>query len=252
MDIKLLYLISIFLFIFLCITSVYIKRIFKGKYSSDIKISVLLYYDSDTIYLRSLLSTITKYKNINDIIVIYRGKQINFKHYKVRFFKDDLIKEYSSFIRFLYVPKCKNDTILLLNNDIVPSERLILKLLYRYKNDMVNYYGIFQRSCNSSGYQTISLYNNIILSPVLLTSKEILERTWEDMINDKERMLDENMDDILFQFYFEKIYGKQPILVRGKFKSFSSSLKNFYQYKVKNEYCKNLHKKNKYKEEDFY
>ena len=252
MDIKLLYIFSIFLFLFLCITTVYIKNKFKSKYSSDLKISVILYYNDNPKYLSSVLSTIINYKNINEILIIYKGEHIRFKHYKVRFFKDELINEYSSFIRFLYVPKCKNDTILLLNNDIIPSERLIQKLLYRYKNDMINYYGVFQRSCNSSGYKTISLYNNIILSPILLTSKEILERTWEDMIQEKEHMIDENMEDILFQYYFEKIYGKQPILVRGKYKRLSSSLKNFYQYKLKNENCKNLYKKKKYKEEDFY
>ena len=185
---KLLYFISIFFFLFLCITSIYVKKKFKGKYSSHLKISVLLYYDGDSIYLRSLLSTIIKYNNIDDIIIIYRGKDINFKHYKVRFFKDVDIKDYSSFIRFLYLEKCRNNTILLLNDDILPSERLIQKLLYRYKNDNINYYGIFQRSCNSTGYQAISLYNNIILSPNLLTSKEILKRTWEDMLKDKKHM----------------------------------------------------------------
>ena len=252
MDIKLLYIFSIFLFLVLCISTFYVKKNFKSKYSSDLNLSVLLYYDGKSNHIFSLLSTIIKYKNINDIIVIYSGEPISFKHSKVRFFKDELINEYSSFIRYLYIKKCKNNTILLLNNNIIPSERLILKLLYRYKNDRINYYGVFQGSCNSSGYQTISIYNNIIQSPILLTSKEVLERTWEDMVEEKEYMTDKNIDDILFQYSFEKIYGKQPILVRGKYKNLSSSLKTFYQYKLKNEYCKKLYKKNKYKEEDFY
>ena len=252
MDIKLLYIFSIFLFLFLCISSVYVNKNFKSKYSSDLNISVLLYYDGKPEYILSILPTLINYKNINDIIIIYRGSPMYFKHSKVRSFYDKSIEDYSSFIRFFYIKKCKNNNILLLNNNIIPSERLIKKLLYRYKNDMTNYYGVEQGSCSSFGYQTISIFSNIVLSPILLTSKEILERTWEDMLTEKEYMKDKNIDDILFQYHFEKIYGKQPVLVRGKYKNLSSSLKTFYQDRLKNEYCKKLHKKNKYKEEDFY
>lgn len=252
MNLKLLYLSSFFLFLFLCIMIIYIKKNTRGKYTSELKVSILLYYDKNNTYIQSLLYNLVKYKNIDEILVIYTGKLVPFRHFKVKFFQDESIKNYSSFIRFFYLDKCRNNNIILLNNDIIPSERLLLKLLFRYKKDTMNYYGVFPVSCTSSGYKNFSLYSNIIVSPIILTSKEILERTWEDMIEKKEEMIEKNMDDILFQYYFEKIYGKQPIQVRGKFKKFSSSLKRFYEYKLKNEYCKKLYKKNKYKEEDFY
>ena len=252
MNIKFLYFFSFLLFIFLCITSIYIKNKFKGKYSSDLKVSVLLYYDNKSNFLSSILSTLIKYNNINDIIVIYKDNIIPFKHHKVRFFQDSLSKEYSSFVRYLYVSKCRNENILFLDNKIIPSQRLILKILYRYKNDPLNYYGVMKRSCSSSGYHTISLYNNIIISPIIFSSKEVFEKTWEEMLQDKQKMSNDNLDDILFQYHFEKIFGKQPILVRGKFKNLTSPLKNLHHYKLKNEYCKRFYKKNKYKEEDFY
>lgn len=226
----------------LILTTIYIKKNIKVKYNSNTSISVLIYTNKYKKNIDTILSSIVKYKNINDIIVIYKNQKPKFIHNKINYKKDERIDIYSSFIRFFYLSSCKNNNILLLNNDILPRERLLKKLIYRYDKDNENYYGIFQRSCNKSGYHTISLYNNIILSPIILTSKEILIKSWEKMKEKEDKMKENKMDDILFQYYFEKIYGKQPVVVKGKYKIFSSSLNYLKNYNKKNEYCKDLYK----------
>ena len=242
MRLRSLYIISFsFSFCFIFIT-IYIKKNLKIQYNPNTKISVLIFSDIYKKSIEKILSSIVKYKNINDIILIYKNRKPIFIHPKINYIQDNRISKYSSFIRFFYLSSCKNNNILLLNNDILPTERLVMKLISHYDNDNENYYGIFQRSCSSSGYHTISIYNNIILSPIILTSKEILEKTWTQMKEKESKMKEKKMDDILFQFYFEKIYGKQPIVVKGKYRILSSSLSHFKNYKRKNEYCKDLYK----------
>ena len=64
MNLKLLYLSSFFLFLFLCIMIIYIKKNTRGKYTSELKVSILLYYDKNNTYIQSLLYNLVKY-NIN-------------------------------------------------------------------------------------------------------------------------------------------------------------------------------------------
>lgn len=243
MKLKLLYIISITFSLCLLLITIYIKKNIKVKYNSNTQISVLMYSDKYNKTIENILNSITKYKNISDIIVIYRDTKPKFIHSKINYKKDERIKDYSSFIRFFYVSSCKNKNILLLNNDILPGERLLKKLIYRYDKDNENYYGIFQRSCDKSGYHTISLYNNIIISPIILTSRDVLEKSWESMKESQDKMKEQReMDDILFQYYFEKIYGKQPVVVKGSYKILSPTLNYLKNYKKKNEYCKDLYK----------
>lgn len=242
MKLKILYIISFSFSFLLIFITIYIKKNLKIEYNSNTKISVLIFSDKYKKSIETILSSIIKYENINDIIIIYKNTKPRFIHSKINYIQDDRISKYSSFIRFFYLSSCKNNNILLLNNDILPTERLLMKLINHYDNDNENYYGIFHRSCNNSGYHTISLYNNIVLSPIILTSKDILEKSWIHMREKDDKMKEKKMDDILFQYYFEKIYGKQPVVVKGKYKILSSSLSYIKNYKRKNEYCKDLYK----------
>ena len=243
MQLKHLYLLSFLLFSILCILSFYIQYNVIPEYYSDTNISVFIYVDDDddsSKYFLKIINGIVLFKNIQDIFVIYTDKQPNFFHKKIKYRKC-MNKEYNSFSRFFYLSETENECILFLSPYILPSERLMKKIVSKYDNDDKNYYGIIERSCSSKGYSNSPIYNNIILTNMLLSSKTILLKVFDEMKKDTLNLKKKGMEDILFQFYFEKIFDKKPIYIKGNYQNFFPKKLFMKDFKLKNEYCKNLY-----------
>lgn len=229
----------------------------KGKsfYKSNTKVSVIILSHNRSHNLKKSIPILLKYKNIDEIIVLHSNDKhfIKHKQKKVKDVKDyENNKKFFTLRRFLHTEKCNNNTVLLLDDDIIPSKQLLLKMLSEYDRNPVNCYGVISRLCDSSGYHSLVMNPNIVLTPILLSSKAVFTTVWKAMLEDKEKLQKViqqkgNGEDILFQYFFQKIYEIKPIIITGNYKNLDTSngfsTRHPYEhYKVRNNFCKELFK----------
>ena len=127
-----------------------------------------------------------------------------------------IIKNFYTLRRFLHTENCKNDAILLLDDDIIPSKQLLLKMLTEYDKNPVNCFGVFSRLCDKTGYHTITVNSNIVLTPILLSSKVIFTTVWKAMLDDKEKLnkvieYKGNGEDLFFMNMFQKFMNRNQL-----------------------------------------
>ena len=121
--------------------------------------------------------------------------------------------------RFKNINYCNNDNVLILDDDLLPNQELIDSLVKLYEKDKNNFYGPFRRICDEK-YDTVSFekndkYYNTILTGLILTSKNVVNNVWKEMIKNK-KIFDVvvkqkgNCEDLFFNFIFKKLYQKLP------------------------------------------
>ena len=226
----------------------------KTFYKSNTKVSVIILSHKRSHNLKKSIPILSKYKNINEIIVLHSNDEhfVKHKNKKVKDIKDyENNKKFYTLRRFLHTENCKNDAILLLDDDIIPSKQLLLKMLTEYDKNPVNCFGVFSRLCDKTGYHTMTVNSNIVLTPILLSSKVIFNTVWKGMLDDKEKLnkVIENKgngEDLFFMNMFQKIYEQKPIVVSGKYKSLDrshgfSTTHPLDHYKIRNDFCKKLY-----------
>lgn len=247
--------------IILLIISIFVIFIWKlsnlyRKHNVIKNISVIILSYNRPHNLKKSLPILETFKNIGEIIVLH-GTPENFvthkKYFKVKDVQDfENNKKYYTLRRFLYAEKCKFDTILFLDDDIVPSEKLIKDMIEKNKTHSYSCVGPITRMCNKNGYYTISAKKNIILTPILLCSKKVVCKVWEQMKKNT-KMFDTvidnkgNGEDLLFQHEYKKFYQKSPIPVHGKYNLLDigngfSTTNITKHYKIRNKFCRDLNK----------
>jgi hypothetical protein len=136
--------------------------------------------------------------------------------------------------RFFLSKYVKNDIIIMLDDDVIPSTKLIYNMISHYNNDKKNIYGVVKRCCYSDGYycnkndcsqswNRCELFDkyNVILTGLTLIPTKVMKKVSKNML--KEPMFKEvienkgNGEDLLFNYVFRKIYNKKPIYVDGDF-----------------------------------
>lgn len=228
----------------------------KSFYKSDTKVSVIILNHERPHNLKKSIPLLTKYKNVDEIIILHSNAEnyVKHNHKKVRDIKDyENNSKYYTLRRFMNTDSCKNNAILLLDDDIIPSEKLLLKMLSRYDKNPMNCYGPISRLCNSNGYYQFSLERNIVLSGLMLTSKTIIKNVQKSIFERNELMKEVleqkgNGEDLLFQHIYYKLYNQKPIIVSGKYylldiRNGFSTLHPFQHYTQRNNFCKKLYKK---------
>ena len=146
--------------------------------------------------------------------------------------------------RWYGIPTCKNEYVLNLDDDIIPSNELIYELLYKVHKNPMNIYGPMKRFCSvNGGYEMKSEKYNSIITPILMTSRKLIQNFLDKGINtyiDWIKKYKGNCEDLSLNMYLQSqnIY---PVFVNGKYTHLDttngfSSLANHNL--VRKEFCK--------------
>lgn len=227
------------------------------KKNNLISLIILSYERPDN--LKYSIPILTDIDLIDEIIIAHGSKEhyTDIKDKKIINIKDFVNnKKYLTFRRFDLYKKCKNNCIMILDDDILPSNVLIEKMYYKYLEDKLGFYGNFLRGCNKYGYNVpISLakeyIGNYLLTGCCMLDKDTIKRCWNYILNEKSALLNQiinsfngNCEDLLFNYVYYKLYNKKPTYIDGMIislnyeKGFSS---NPTHYLVRNKFCMDIH-----------
>ena len=229
------------------------KLYFKNIESFDVnsKISVILLNYDRPHNLHKTLPVLNKNELISEILVVHGHPDhfFNFKQDKVINIKDyKNNKLYGGARRFFHIDKCKNDIILFLDDDVLPSKELIENLYTELNKDYSKntFYGCVKRICNLSGYYTSTENSNVILTPILLIKKELMKNyinNKEGFIKYKKWLFDYkgNCEDLSLNMFIRKVQKEDPIYVEGHYDTLDN--KGGYHnkpdhYKTRSDFCK--------------
>lgn len=180
----------------------------------------------------------------NAEIIISHGNPNTFKNYHNCVNIKEFDNTYGATSRFFSALHASYDKILFLDDDVVPSKNLIKKLLNHQNIDSLSISGPITRLCNKNGYIILFLNKyNIILTPILMTNKKILQnylnnfKKYSNFLKDSKG----NCEDLSFNHNFIINYKKQPVHIKGEFKYLNtkkgySNKKN--HLKIRNNFCK--------------
>ena len=94
------------------------------------------------------------------------------------------------------------------------------KLFSEYNKTRLNIYGHFQRACSAKNYTSNTQNYNMILTNYCLTSKYVILKVLEKMFESPylEIVLQNkgNGEDLLFNYYFNKIFNTIPVYVKDE------------------------------------
>ena len=216
------------------------KSCLKEKYDAPMITAVILNYDRPK-NVEQQVEVLGNHPRISEIIIGH-GKADTYKKFKHTSAKVHNIKDYANnkkyycLRRHLLALKASNGIILMLDDDYIPSVDYIDAMYRQYHIDPDNFCGYYSRLCTKDGYkvsypekgQSVSKTANIILPGVSMIGKHVIRRVWNEIL--KSSYLNEvavknkgNGEDLLFNYYFRKLYNKKPILVTGNVKHLDNS-----------------------------
>ena len=242
----------------------------KYKITSKDKVSVIILNYKRPHNLKKLVPELLTYPLIDDIVVSNGLKENEFKFFnkRVKIMNDFKIdKLYGAAIRFLKVKYIKNDIVLFIDDDNIPSEDLVNKLYFTIKNnyDKNTIYGVENRICNSNGYYLTTIKKiisdakellnlnydhssyNIILTPILMCKASIIYdylQSDEGWIKYEEwfKKYKGNCEDLSLNKFIETYYNENPVYVNGKYTQLDMSngysSKIYTHRKIRNNFCK--------------
>lgn len=133
--------------------------------------------------------------------------------------------------RFLIAQHATHDHVLFLDDDVVPSAALIEDMAGELLKDPRSVVGPITRNCTAEGYSGVGyligsqllglpLPYNTALTPVMMTSKTVLDRVRDDFRRflPQLRASGGNGEDLLFNHCFRRTFRKNPTRVRGNYR----------------------------------
>jgi hypothetical protein len=235
-------------------------KYYKNEKTGYISVIILNYIRPHN--LDRLLPYINKHSLINEIIVLH-GNPIYYKNYKykkVKNYKDyENNKLYGGARRFKGISYAKNNLIMFLDDDTIPTFKLIDNLYNTLTNNYNSntIYGPIERICDKKGYLSYTYKNNnrtpVILTPCILTKKNVIEDFNEYYFNYfKEWFIKYkgNCEDLSLNLFIYKFYKEKPVIVEGEL--IELDIKNGYSSKsnhlqIRNNFCKKYFNKINYK-----
>ena len=244
-------------------TSLYYKYNFYKKNKVSI---IILVYDRNH-NLKKSIPYLNKIPIIDEIIIA-NGKDsldlIDNNIYKKVINLNDIENnsKYYTLRRFYLGQYAKNDIIIMLDDDVIPSKELIYNMISHYNVDNNNIYGPVKRCCYNDGYycnrnDCLQLFHkcklfdnyNLILTGLTLIPKKIMNNVSKNFKKHKKyfkNVVDNkgNGEDILFNYVFRTIYKKKPVYVEGSWKNldFSNGYSTGSQigFNIRSNLCKKL------------
>lgn len=201
------------------------------------------------------LDFFSKYDFIDEIVVSNGSKKFAILERDVlKYPKTKLIDDFENNDklktgrRWYTLANCKNDIIISMDDDLIPSENLLYDLVYNVIRNPICIYGPFKRLCNKSGYVSNPSEEdyNTILTGLASSSKKVFKKYLNsDNFNNDMKILMKNNgngEDILFNRYLMKVEIPRVFLNR-KYTNLDrengfSSLDDHYNLRTK--LCKSL------------
>lgn len=173
-----------------------------------------------------ILPKLVNYKLVSEIIISHGNSKTYFqtpefnivKHYQ----DEKLNTNLGVALRFLRSCDAKNDCILIIDDDMLPSENYVNRMYKEYKKNPNVVIGSEKRYVSASkGYSVKSFSpddQQIVLTQILMTNKTMCK----NFMNEKSKMNDFalkakpvwNGEDILFNLIYIKNYNKTPIYLK--------------------------------------
>lgn len=150
--------------------------------------------------------------------------------------------------RWHTLSNCKNDIIISMDDDLIPSEKLLYDLVYNVIINPICLYGPFKRLCNKDGYVSNPSENNynVILTGLASSSKKVFKQYFNNCnFNNDMKILKNNNgngEDLLFNRYLIK-EGIPCVFINEEYKFLDKS--NGYSslddhYELRDKLCESL------------
>ncbi len=215
---------------------------------SSSNISVVIPHYARPHNLKILIPQLLKYPEIGEIIISHGNPKhfVKIPHAKniKNYYLNDL---YGAAHRFFSAIEAKNEFILFVDDDTVPSHKLVQNLLLHMEKDPMNIYGPFSKKCTIQGYDRNPSDNyNMILTSTMMTNKLLIKSFVTNFHQYADKLFETkgNGEDLLFNYHVWKILQKTPIRVKGDFETLdreTHSYKNISShYPIREQLCKNM------------
>jgi hypothetical protein len=180
----------------------------------------ILNFDRPNFIEYNIIPQLKKYKKVNDII-ISNGKEetsLDLKQVKcLSHHKEN--KEYGLSLRFLSALEAKNEYVMIMDDDIIPSEETVNFLFSKIEEDPNRIYGIYGRNVNKyTGYDHTNVFGEvpIVLTRCLICTKDMCKYYIDNFRKYENEKIKSskpywNGEDILFSLLSIKKYDKLPI-----------------------------------------
>lgn len=189
------------------------------------KISVVILNFNRPEYIQNnILPIITNIDIIDEILISHGKKETAFEdsHYKVKSLNHwgEYNEKYGLARRFLTAKEAKNEYIIIMDDDIIPSDDTVKTLYNKIKTDPERIYGLYGRGVNKNNlYQFTNLFGKvaIVLTRFLITHKNMVHHFLDNYqeIEKNNPMIKNskpywNGEDITFSLLSITKYGKLP------------------------------------------
>lgn len=176
--------------------------------------------------LDKLIPHLKEYKFISEIIVLH-GHEDYVNHVDGCINVDDWEnnKKLYTLCRFNAVSLATNDTILLNDDDRLPSEPFFHKMLDKHRKDENSFCGPLIRRCDCNGYVSNSRVpeSNMVLPNISISSKKVYSEVFDNMKSSQyselfNRVIKQkgNCEDIFFNKVYADVYCRKPTIVGFK------------------------------------
>jgi hypothetical protein len=183
----------------------------------------------------------------NAEIIISHGNPKTYYNFKGCINIKEFDNTYGATSRFFSASHSSNDYILFLDDDLIPSKKLVKLLLdYQIKNP-ISISGPMTRLCNNNGYYMLFYKNyNIILTPCLMTNKSLVINYLKNFDKYKDFLKNSkgNGEDLSFNHNLYTQYNIKPTLIKGYYQMLDTSngySSNINHRFIRNSFCKQFY-----------
>jgi hypothetical protein len=232
----------------------------KENYTPDGKVSVCILSYNRPHNLQKCVNKLSKYKNVGEILIFhgnpntYREISLQGSEKKIKNFKDFQNNNlYGAGRRFLHYVNCKYDMIILLDDDLLPSEDWLNTSIETAKknNNKETIYGSYRRTCSKNGYGTKPDDKGVILTGCCLLMKSSLEKFFNRGHFNKCSpwffKYKGNCEDLIFNLYVKNVLKNEPIYIDKEIYELDTEngySSNGEHYKLRDKFCRNFYNYN--------
>jgi hypothetical protein len=181
---------------------------------------VVLNFNRPNFIKYNILPTLEKYKEIDEII-ISNGKEstaIQVPNAKCLDHTGEVNDIYGLTLRFFSALEAKNDNILIIDDDIIPSEETVKELVNFLLSEPNRLHGIYGRNFKNGSYSYENVFGEVpmVLTRCLVCKKEMCQYFMDNFRKYENELVKNskpywNGEDILFSLLSIKKYGKLPM-----------------------------------------